>query len=121
MDDPGRTYPTEPTFHGVLRGRAPWPERGGGEKIVGRRLGGSGNRRLSGSERGTPVESRSSWFRYRIVCRHTRPMYVDLSTWPTIGVRDLQRNPGRILDEVKRSGRPAFITATGSPLAEDRS
>lgn len=36
---------------------------------------------------------------------------------PTIGVRDLQRNPGRILDELKRSGRPAFITRHGQPAA----
>lgn len=36
---------------------------------------------------------------------------------PTIGVRDLQRNPGRILDELERSGRPAFITRHGQPAA----
>ncbi len=36
---------------------------------------------------------------------------------PTIGVRDLQRNPGRILDELERSGRPAFVTRHGQPAA----
>ncbi len=36
---------------------------------------------------------------------------------PTIGVRDLQRNPGRILDELERSGRPAFVTRHGQPTA----
>lgn len=36
---------------------------------------------------------------------------------PTIGVRDLQRNPGRVLDELKRSGRPAFVTRRGQPAA----
>jgi prevent-host-death family protein len=36
---------------------------------------------------------------------------------PTIGVRDLQRNPGRVLDELKRTGRPAFVTRHGQPAA----
>jgi prevent-host-death family protein len=36
---------------------------------------------------------------------------------PTIGVRDLQRNPGRVLDELQRSGRPAFVTRHGQPAA----
>lgn len=36
---------------------------------------------------------------------------------PTIGVRDLQRNPGRVLDELARSGRPAFVTRHGQPAA----
>ncbi|MGH7920054.1 MAG: type II toxin-antitoxin system Phd/YefM family antitoxin [Candidatus Dormibacteraceae bacterium] len=36
---------------------------------------------------------------------------------PTIGVRDLQRNPGRVLDEIKRTGRPAFVTRHGQPAA----
>jgi len=34
---------------------------------------------------------------------------------PTIGVRDLQCNPGRVLDELQRSGRPAFVTRHGQP------
>jgi prevent-host-death family protein len=36
---------------------------------------------------------------------------------PTVGVRDLQRNPGRVLDELKHSGRPAFVTRHGQPAA----
>ncbi len=36
---------------------------------------------------------------------------------PTIGVRDLQRNPGRVLDELERSGRPTFVTRHGQPTA----
>lgn len=36
---------------------------------------------------------------------------------PSIGVRDLQRNPGRVLDEIQRTGRPAFVTRHGQPAA----
>jgi len=36
---------------------------------------------------------------------------------PTIGVRELQRNPGRVLDELERSGRPTFVTRHGQPAA----
>jgi len=35
----------------------------------------------------------------------------------TIGVRDLQRNPGQVLDELKRTERPGFVTRRGQPAA----
>ncbi|MFZ0214996.1 MAG: type II toxin-antitoxin system Phd/YefM family antitoxin [Candidatus Dormiibacterota bacterium] len=36
---------------------------------------------------------------------------------PTVNVRDLQRNPARILRELEDSGQPAFVTRNGRPVA----
>lgn len=33
------------------------------------------------------------------------------------GIRDLQRNPGKIVDEVERTGRPALVTRHGRAAA----
>jgi prevent-host-death family protein len=35
----------------------------------------------------------------------------------TVNVRDLQRNPARVLRELEETGRPAFVTRNGRPVA----
>ena len=35
----------------------------------------------------------------------------------TVGIRDLGRNPSEVVDEVSKTGRPAFITRNGRPVA----
>ena len=35
---------------------------------------------------------------------------------PTISIRELGRNPSRVIDDVVRSGRPAIITRRGRPV-----
>ena len=35
---------------------------------------------------------------------------------PTISIRELGRNPSRVVDDVVRSGRPAIITRRGRPV-----
>ena len=35
---------------------------------------------------------------------------------PTISIRELGRNPSRVVDDVVRSGRPAIITRHGRPV-----
>jgi prevent-host-death family protein len=43
----------------------------------------------------------------------------------TVGIRALQRNPSKVIDEVERTGKPMFITRRGRlaavilPLSED--
>ena len=34
----------------------------------------------------------------------------------TISVRDLGRNPSRVIDDVERTGRPAIVTRRGRPV-----
>jgi prevent-host-death family protein len=34
----------------------------------------------------------------------------------TISIRDLGRNPSRVIDEVVRTGRPAIVTRHGRPV-----
>jgi prevent-host-death family protein len=34
-----------------------------------------------------------------------------------VNVRDLQRNPARVLHDLEESGRPVFVTRNGRPVA----
>ncbi len=35
----------------------------------------------------------------------------------SVSIRDLSRNPGKVVDELQRTGKPALVTRRGEPVA----